>query len=199
MRQMVLVLCVFVAGAATAMAQEQVKYDVGFGYVAQDLNSTSGGTGNYPRGYVLTLGWLLPNGAIIRLDGSYAQSHASGGIVNFGLGFESALEESRLRRLAVSVGYLFNRRGFVHPILHAGVARLALWDRTTGQFSGNSVVDVSGNDTVLNLGGGVEIGADNHNLLFDVTFDPKYKVPTTLGVDAEFDLTETHIAYVYRY
>jgi len=180
------------------MAQEQIKADIGFGYVAQDLNSTSGGTGVYPHGYALTVGWLLPNGAIIRLDGSVTQSHSLG-LANFGPGFENTVDEARLRRLAVSLGFLFNRRGLVRPVLHAGVARLVLWDRNKGLLSGNSFVGTSSNDTVLDLGAGVEVGQDHHNLLLDVTFDPNYKVSNAFGVDVEFDLTETHIAYVYKY
>jgi len=182
-----------------SMAAEEIKADVGFGYVDEDFHSNSGGTGFNPRGFFVTAGWLAPSGMMIRLDSTFSQAQ-TGGIANFGPGLEPVQDESDFRRVAISVGFMFNRRGLVRPIVHGGVARLRLTDKFTGAFSGISETIIDSNDTVLNLGAGVEIGQDHHNLLLDVTFDPSYRVPSPFfGGDVEFDLTEAHVAYIYRF
>lgn len=197
-RIVAIVVFALILAASPAFAEDPLKIDVGGGVVLQDFESRSGGTGFDPRGYFGTLGWMLNNGVVFRLSTSKTSDEGFA-IADFGFGAEAAQERTDLTRVEGSAGFMFNRRGLVHPMLHGGFARVMVKDKLTGFLSGLSGEVADDDDTLITLGAGVEVGQDHHILLLDIGIDSGLEVATTFGTTVKFDLSSLHVGYVYRF
>jgi len=181
-----------------AFAQGGSRGDIGGGVIFQDLESDSGGTGFDPKGFFATFGWLAENGLLIRVDGGITEDETLA-VGDIGFGSEAILDEVKITRLTVNLGYLFNRAGLVRPFLHGGLALLNVEDDFTGAASGAKVTVIDDQDSGLTLGAGLEIGQNNHLFLVDLSLDQDREVTSEFGPEVDFDLTDLHIGYAYRF
>jgi hypothetical protein len=197
-RLVVVIVFALVIVASPAFAESPLKIDVGGGFVFQDFESRSDGTGADPRGIFGTLGWSMQNGFVARLN--LSKTSDEGGFFNdIGFGFENVLEEMDLVRLDATAGFMFNRRGLVRPILRGGFARVQFEDKFTGLVSGASGKVIDDDDMVITLGASIEVGQDNHILLIDVGSDSGLEMVDAFGTTIKFNLTSVHFGYVHRF
>ena len=188
-------LCVCLT--SVVQAEGEFRFDIGGGVVQQDIETT--GIGFDPVGFFATAGWTRDNGFLVRLNISRTEDEGLA-VIDFGFGLEPTLDEGDINRLAVVVGFLFNRGGLVRPFIHGGIARIDVEESLFGTLSGSSVRAIDDDDSVLTIGGGIEIGQDNHIFLFDVSVDEGYDLDFVVaGFTADFDVTEIRIGYVYRF
>ena len=124
---------------------------------------------------------------------------SSGFLVQFSLSHtvdaESGPVNDELLRAGFTAGYMFRRNSTVRPFVHGGLSFIGVEEDVGG-------LDVIDDDSqTITIGAGLVAGFGHHNFFLDVVSDLGHEVDDALGVgiESEFDLTEAHIGYAYRF
>ena len=184
--------CMSMLLGAPVRAQSDVTIEVGGGF-ARASSDLEGGNDTDLDGVFGIFGARMPNGVVFRASASITKRDESQ-TADVGFGPQVFKLTDQIRRLALSLGFIFRRAATFRPFVHGGVAYVYV-DEDVNDFQ---VVDDS--STALSVGGGFEAGIRRHAFYFDVSLERGHEVDANFGLSgSKFDHQEIDVGYLYRF
>jgi len=186
-----MVAVVLALGVGTTLAQESVRFGVGGGLVRNDADIEGGGDIEGEGAYGIFQA-RFSNDLLFQISVSGSSDDSDVFDPNSGFILE---EEDKLIRTEIAVGYMFLGKSVFRPFIHGGVSLASV----TTEIEGVEVIDDS--STAMSAGGGFEIGSgDHHSFFLDLSFDVGHELDLQFGLGSvDFDLSELHLGYLYRF
>lgn len=128
-------------------------------------------------GIFLAAQLMLRSGVLFQFSSSASSDEESGPV------------EFRLLRAGFTAGYMFRRHAIVRPFVHGGLSSVAVEE----EVAGLEILDDS--SQAMTIGVGLLAGKNHHNFYLDLTTDVGHEIANS----QEFDLTEAHVGYAYRF